>query len=644
MNIRNTLAALFMAFGLTLAALLVPQVQSSYRTYTTTNDQIIVDQARNDVFEAVLALREGHAALALLAMQGGVGVGLRDDLAAAIVFLNRAAQTFALSENAALRPLSEPLAQQAARLTDSAVDLAGIMAAGDRQALAAGVAVQDALFVDVQQETLLVRQQILQEIGIPDTTMGALQMIRNYILSVSTKLNDDLVLATPITQGGDSVWLQQVQSSVDRLVTINQFYDDIASAYKPETVMVAIDLSDFLRTTYLPALAGYGEAVATNTDPTTARLNWATALNDAELLANQTTARLFAMSQAHLAAESVAARDRLNLMLMSTAFVVLMFALAIYLVTQHIVRPLIYVQRKINNIAAGRLDPITRKRLLLRDLDTVVDALRALRVSSRRRETLTADRLALNEQIVAAHSVLKSEVVAAAKVQLSLLPRPENVGHIKFSSLFQPSNVVAGDTYDFTNLSDTRVGLFQIDVAGHGAAAGLVSMAAHISARRALRGIKQGTDLAQSVQTMNTHWSPELTYFTAVFAEFDASKHVVRLVQAGHPHPVLMRKDGSVFRIGKGGLPIGVVDDAVYEMIEFDFEYGDRLLVFSDGIYENFNSAGAIYSEERLVQLLRDNASCSTDELVEIIKLSVVSWNETGIPSDDVSLVIAERI
>ncbi|MBQ1203307.1 MAG: hypothetical protein IIX61_05840, partial [Loktanella sp.] len=69
MNISNTLAILFSVFGLGLAALLVPQVQNAYRTYTTTSDQIVIDQARNDVFEAVLAIREERAALALIAVE-----------------------------------------------------------------------------------------------------------------------------------------------------------------------------------------------------------------------------------------------------------------------------------------------------------------------------------------------------------------------------------------------------------------------------------------------------------------------------------------------------------------------------------------------------------------------------------------------
>lgn len=644
MNIGNTLAILFSTFGMALIALLVPQVQSSYRHYYDTSDQIVVDQARNDVFEAVLAISEGRAAVALLTIQGVEEADLLEDMSAAVGFLKRAAETIIMSENAVLQPLSAPLEEQTARLSDEVAKLTGILAAGDPGDVAAAVFLQDKVFADLQRETLLVRQKVLQEIGIPDTTIAALQAIRTYIFSVNNTLNNDLVLIIPAEQAINVPSDRKIQSSVGRMDAINQFFADVVSAYRNDAPVVASDLFDHLNANYLPALAAYADAVAQDTNVASARLDWAQALDEADGRIKQTTARLFELSQAHLISESETARAHLSSLLSWTAFAALMFVLSIYLVTQHIVRPLLYVQRKINDIATGRLEPITRRRLLLRDLNSVIDALRALLISARRRERLTAERLTLNEQIVEAHATLKNEVDAAAKVQLSLLPRPEDIGHIKFSTLFQPSHVVAGDTYDYTSLSDTRVGLFQIDVAGHGAAAGLVSMAAHVSARRALRSIKPGIDLAKAVQTLNTHWSPDLTYFTALMVEFDASNHVARLVQAGHPYPVLMRKDGSVFCIGKAGLPIGVIDDAEYEMIEFTFDHGDRLLVFSDGIYENFNANGEIYSEDRLIQLLRDNEACSTDDLVDIVKEAVVSWNETGIPSDDVSLVIAERI
>jgi serine phosphatase RsbU (regulator of sigma subunit) len=230
-------------------------------------------------------------------------------------------------------------------------------------------------------------------------------------------------------------------------------------------------------------------------------------------------------------------------------------------------------------------------------------------------------------------------------VQLAQMPPPGVIGQIRFSTYFAPSKMLAGDTFDFMELPGYRVGLFQADVAGHGAAAGLVSVAAHIGARRALRSLEpRAGSLADAIKTLNALWSPEMTYFTLVSIELDIRKNRGRLVQAGHPHPILIRKDGSITRLGNGGLPIGVMPDAEYEEVGFAFETGDKLVVFSDGIYENINDDNEIYTEERFIRFLGDHTACSTEELVNKAQDALEAWSGDQKISDDVSLVVAERI
>jgi serine phosphatase RsbU (regulator of sigma subunit) len=65
--------------------------------------------------------------------------------------------------------------------------------------------------------------------------------------------------------------------------------------------------------------------------------------------------------------------------------------------------------------------------------------------------------------------------------------------------------------------------------------------------------------------------------------------------------------------------------------------------VFSDGIYENFNEDLEIYTEERFIQFLADNAACSTEELLHKVRGTLDAWSGVGNLSDDVSLVVAER-
>ena len=247
------------------------------------------------------------------------------------------------------------------------------------------------------------------------------------------------------------------------------------------------------------------------------------------------------------------------------------------------------------------------------------------------------------KRVVRTHDPNTDELRAAAAVQLTQIPRPGDIGQVRFSNFFAASHVVAGDTFDYTELSDDRVGLFQIDVAGHGAAAGLVSVAAHIGARRAMRSLKPGISLAHAVQTLNAHWNPEMTYFTMVAIELDTRENTGRIVQAGHPHPVLMRADGSISRLGEGGLPIGVLPDAAYEEIAFPFTSGDRIFMFSDGLYENVNERGELFTEERFIEILTSNANCATDDLVLKVRKSLAAWCGSETFSDDVSLVVAER-
>jgi serine phosphatase RsbU (regulator of sigma subunit) len=636
MNIGNALAVLFSAFGLLLAALLVPQVQDSYRYAASTAEQIIVDQARGDVFATVLVIRQGNAALTF-----ATGSDNTDDLLKQPAdLLARAAEPLAQTDNPVFLELSDRLVAQAARLRSPP---ARLVATDDPVAFARAAAEQRALLVDVQAETLLIRQRLLQQIGIPDTTMGVLQLMRNYILTVSDALQTDLILAdADAIASRSAIW--QAQTSSGSLVAVNQFYTDLLGVYRRDITGLGLDVADYLRVSYLPTLNTYVAMIDGGSNVATAQSAWATALMGANQLLSNKAAQLFTISQAHLTAEAIRARSELNTIFVWAAFVAVLYLCSIYFVSRHIVRPLGYIQRRIVDIAEGRLDPIIKRDMRMSDAQSVIDALRVLRIVARRRERLSAERLELNEQIVNAHATLQAEVTAAANVQFSLLPKPDTLGHIRFSTLFQPSHMVAGDTYDFTQLSDQRTGLFLIDVAGHGAAAGLVSMAAHISARRALRSIKPGIDLAQAVATMNRHWSPELTYFTTVMAEFDSSTNLARLVQAGHPHPILIGVDGQVSRIGNGGLPIGVIGDADYEMITFPFTMGDRLLVFSDGLYENFDEEGEIFSEDRLIDLVQEHCHKDTATLVEIVKASVVSWTKSGVPSDDVSLVVAERI
>ena len=81
-------------------------------------------------------------------------------------------------------------------------------------------------------------------------------------------------------------------------------------------------------------------------------------------------------------------------------------------------------------------------------------------------------------------------------------------------------------------------------------------------------------------------------YLTMIHADIDTESGRMRLVQAGHPHPMLQRADGHVEPVGTGGLPVGIFPDAEFEEIELTLSPGERLFIASDGVTEAASPQG----------------------------------------------------
>lgn len=96
--------------------------------------------------------------------------------------------------------------------------------------------------------------------------------------------------------------------------------------------------------------------------------------------------------------------------------------------------------------------------------------------------------------------------------------------------------------------------------------------------------------------------------------------------------------------LGDGGLPVGLVGVAEYEPVRFQVGPGDRLMLYSDGLVEAHNPAGEIFSEERLLDLVRAHADASTETLLERIDATVRGWHGSESLEDDLSILVLERM
>ena len=96
-------------------------------------------------------------------------------------------------------------------------------------------------------------------------------------------------------------------------------------------------------------------------------------------------------------------------------------------------------------------------------------------------------------------------------------------------------------------------------------------------------------------------------YFTMVYGTVDVRSGEVNLVQAGHPHPLVIRANGEVDFLGSGGLPIGLIADATYTVFQTDFKKGDRILLYSDGFTECKTKDGKMLDDDGLLELVESS-------------------------------------
>src|SRR6056297_425023 len=252
---------------------------------------------------------------------------------------------------------------------------------------------------------------------------------------------------------------------------------------------------------------------------------------------------------------------------------------------------------------------------------------------------------------------LDSDLIEARKLQQSLVSdRYRDFGVADVSLLLRSSGLVGGDLVGMFPVSDNRIGLYAIDVSGHGISSALMTarLAGYLSAVapeqnlalfHAGAGQYRMRPPAETIAALNKLILDEMDtelYFTMILADVDLARGKVVLAQAGHPHPAIQRADGSIEWIGEGGLPVGLLPAATFEQVRFDLGPGERLLIHSDGIVECADKAGSLLDHEGLSAMLSDLRDIRGPACLEALIWILSEYSGTSDFGDDVSAILLE--
>ena len=252
---------------------------------------------------------------------------------------------------------------------------------------------------------------------------------------------------------------------------------------------------------------------------------------------------------------------------------------------------------------------------------------------------------------------MEQELIMAGKVQQAMLSQicpafpPQSPGEasiLQFHNRYIPAGKVSGDFFYVSRISDHLAGIFICDVMGHGVRSAMItSMLRALVEELQCNASEPGQLLARLNDDLFAilRQNDETMYATAIYMVIDTANLQVRWASAGHPSPLRLGRDGSVELLPmpreKRGRVLGLVASSTYETCETTVQPGDRLLLYTDGIYEIF-AGEKEFGMNGLTSALRQNLSAPTPQLLDKLLQSARAFSRSENFEDDVCLLAIE--
>ncbi|WP_346017396.1 PP2C family protein-serine/threonine phosphatase [Streptomyces sp. SID6137] len=255
--------------------------------------------------------------------------------------------------------------------------------------------------------------------------------------------------------------------------------------------------------------------------------------------------------------------------------------------------------------------------------------------------------------ILAAHRIRRERTLADVRFvadiaqRVLLRPLPQRIGNLRLESLYLSAAAearIGGDLYEAVPtafgvrllIGDVRgKGLLAVETAA--ALLGAFREAAHDEPDLAALALRMERSMTRRAEHLGGSEIGE-RFVTAIFAEIPADGRVIRVVNCGHPPPLLIRAD-EVRELDNGcsgpPLNLGVLLPDPHHVDSYPFEPGEQLLLYTDGVTETRDASGTFYP---LAQRLRSFGPLPPHELLERLHHDLLEYSGDNLQDDTAAL------
>lgn len=239
---------------------------------------------------------------------------------------------------------------------------------------------------------------------------------------------------------------------------------------------------------------------------------------------------------------------------------------------------------------------------------------------------------------------LQKELSIAHTIQLSMLPPGDSLlpdcAEVLAYARMEPAKNIGGDFYDAFMVAPDRLFVAVGDVSGKGVPAALFMARTMTQMRMEAIRRRSPAAILEAVNRALCAGNDAGMFVTLFCGMLDITTGLFNYANAGHNPPLLLEADGTGdFLKIKKGLVAGIMEGSRYAADSRQFQPGETLLIYTDGVTEAMNSGDAFYSEARFLSLVRESDWHDPRSLIENVRADLAAFVQDAPQADDITLL-----